>query len=406
MSQRPGRRWACPSLAVPMATGDGLLVRLAPWREGASSAQLVRLAELIERYGNGDIDLTQRGNLQARGFSTASAKRFAAELSHVMPQAEALPAVTLEPNAQGGALLVALRDRLVERLSAVPLPLSPKCSVVIEEQGRYGVGGLSADLRLRITSDGYWLGVGGRAREARWFRSAEQYPDSLLDTSMALLTLLAEGGSGQRGRELKHAEALTTLLAQQGATPALPAIDGQPSELGSGVDGSLLVAAPYGALDAATLRAVGEWCAMAEATLWPLPQRRLLLLPQQPLPPSRALAELGALGLITHHDDARLAISVCRGAPGCAAAHMQTRPLANTVAEVIASSGGRIRPVHVSGCAKGCARPNDAALCLVGEDESSIAVVPNGLAHDAPVQQLTLNNRNLAAALRELVVQR
>lgn len=404
MSQRPGRRRACPSLAVPMTTGDGLLVRLAPWRCGASAEQLVRLAELIDYYGSGDIDLTLRGNLQGRGFTSDSVRHFAAELDRFMPQPVVTPAVTLEPNAERSTQLLALRDQLVDRLAVEPLLLPPKCAVVVEEHGNYGIGALSADLRLRIADDGYWLGVSGSAFDAHWFHCVEQRAACLLDAGVALLTLLADGTFGQRGRELKKAEALASLLSPYGVTRALPDIHDEAVALGSRADHALLVAAPYGALSATTLKAVGEWCAEAQATLWPLPQRRLLLLPKKDVEPSCALHELSALGLITHSAEARLAISVCRGAPGCAAAQVPTRPLANRMAEVMAVSG-KARPVHISGCAKGCARPNDAALCLVGTSTSTIAVVPNGLAYDEPAQQLSLTNGNLTREMCERLVQ-
>lgn len=403
MSLRPGCRRACPSLAAPMTTGDGLLVRLAPWRCGASAEQLVRLAELTEYYGSGDIDLTLRGNLQVRGFTSDSARCFAAELDRCMPQPVTVPAVTLEPNAERSTQLLALRDHLVDRLTVEQLSLLPKCTVVVEEHGHYGIGALSADLRLRIADDGYWLGVGGSALDAHWFRCVEQSVACLRDAGVAFLTLLAEGTFGQRGRELKRAEALASLLSPYGVTRALPDIHDESVALGSNADHALLVAAPYGALSATTLKAVGEWCAEAQATLWPLPQRRLLLLPKKEVEPSCALHELSALDLITHSADVRLSIDVCRGAPGCAAAHMPTRPLANRVAEVMAASG-KARPVHISGCAKGCARPNDAALCLVGNSASTIAVVPNGLAYEAPAQQLSLSNGNLTRQMCEILM--
>src|SRR3954470_8361530 len=70
------RRGYCPSLNAPMQTGDGLLLRLTPplrgWRPGAVAA----IAEAAERYGNGVIQVTSRGNLQLRGFRSASVPPF------------------------------------------------------------------------------------------------------------------------------------------------------------------------------------------------------------------------------------------------------------------------------------------------------------------------------------------
>jgi precorrin-3B synthase len=57
----------CPSALRPMASGDGLVVRLRPRGGRLSSAQASRIANLSNRYGNGLIDLTGRANLQIRG---------------------------------------------------------------------------------------------------------------------------------------------------------------------------------------------------------------------------------------------------------------------------------------------------------------------------------------------------
>jgi sulfite reductase beta subunit-like hemoprotein len=59
----------CPSLEHPMATGDGLLVRI-PIKFGRVTAAVLRqIADLSIRYGNGHLDLSARGNLQLRGVS-------------------------------------------------------------------------------------------------------------------------------------------------------------------------------------------------------------------------------------------------------------------------------------------------------------------------------------------------
>ena len=59
----------CPGIIRPMASGDGLIVRVRP-RCGAFSLETAAvLADLAERLGNGHIDLTRRANLQLRGLT-------------------------------------------------------------------------------------------------------------------------------------------------------------------------------------------------------------------------------------------------------------------------------------------------------------------------------------------------
>ena len=67
------RRGWCPSLFAPMQSGDGLLLRVKP-RLGVIPAPEARaLADAARRLGNGMLGLTNRGNLQLRGFTEASA---------------------------------------------------------------------------------------------------------------------------------------------------------------------------------------------------------------------------------------------------------------------------------------------------------------------------------------------
>ncbi|MDE3016518.1 MAG: hypothetical protein KGI29_06325 [Pseudomonadota bacterium] len=64
------RKGWCPTLARPMESGDGWLARLnVP--AGKINADIARaVARLSAQYGNGQIDLTSRGNLQIRGVTT------------------------------------------------------------------------------------------------------------------------------------------------------------------------------------------------------------------------------------------------------------------------------------------------------------------------------------------------
>ena len=71
------RRGACPSIAAPMRTGDGLLVRLRPVAPALSAADLLALADLARRHGNGLIEITARGNLQLRGLTEAGMPQLA-----------------------------------------------------------------------------------------------------------------------------------------------------------------------------------------------------------------------------------------------------------------------------------------------------------------------------------------
>ena len=69
-------------------------------------------------------------------------------------------------------------------------------------------------------------------------------------------------------------------------------------------------------------------------------------------------------------------IEACPGAPACPAATVDTRADARRLAAM-----GFAGTIHVSGCAKGCARSAPADLVLVGHD-GRYGVVHHGTARD------------------------
>ena len=114
-----GRRGACPGLSAPMATGDGLLVRLTP--TGTISLEaFAAFCTAAHNYGNGIIEVTARGNIQVRGLNAASAPRFAATIAALNIAAEdgvpvlCNPLAGLDPDEiiDAGALAADLRVAL------------------------------------------------------------------------------------------------------------------------------------------------------------------------------------------------------------------------------------------------------------------------------------------------------
>ena len=68
MSTAPVIKGWCPGALRPMLSGDGLVVRLRVPQGRLTPAQERGVAELALRYGNGMLDLSNRGNLQLRGI--------------------------------------------------------------------------------------------------------------------------------------------------------------------------------------------------------------------------------------------------------------------------------------------------------------------------------------------------
>ncbi|AHM04504.1 Cobalamin biosynthesis protein CobG [Roseibacterium elongatum DSM 19469] len=86
--------------------------------------------------------------------------------------------------------------------------------------------------------------------------------------------------------------------------------------------------------------------------------------------------------LVTDPADPRLRIGTCTGAPGCPQASVETRAMAQALAPHLPAG----RRLHVSGCAKGCARPAATDLTLVGR-AGCFDLVTNGAPWDDPVRR-------------------
>src|SRR5689334_2620848 len=66
------RKGWCPGAHRPMRSGDGLLVRVRPRAGALSFASLRTIGSIAAEFGSGEIDLTNRGNLQIRGVSDSA----------------------------------------------------------------------------------------------------------------------------------------------------------------------------------------------------------------------------------------------------------------------------------------------------------------------------------------------
>ena len=147
------RRGACPSLASPMQTGDGLLVRLRPAADGLTPMEIEALAAAAAACGNGIIEITARGNLQIRGLTASTVPALAAAIGEAgIAIAEGVaietpPLAGIDPDeiADPRPLASALRARIVCAQPA--LRLAPKLSIVIDGGGRFPIGEIAADHR-------------------------------------------------------------------------------------------------------------------------------------------------------------------------------------------------------------------------------------------------------------------
>jgi precorrin-3B synthase len=318
----------CPGGVRPMPSGDGLLVRVRPWVGAFPLDQASGLADIAATLGNGHIDLTRRANLQIRGLREESLPALHEALDRLgLLEDEAARNVMVDPLAdpEVRALALALGR-------ALPNGLPPKFGCVVDGGGPLSISGERADIALCVTPEGVAV-----RREGKWLgvTDAEHAASAAFggQRSLTKMTVLPVPGRRRLGR--------------------LGRFTG--------------LAAPFGRIEARQLHDLVASCVQAGAT-------------EIRLSPWRALyvdAAVEAPGFIVDESDPLLNIEACPGAPACASATVDTRADARRLAAM--DFGGTI---HVSGCAKGCARSAPADLVLVGRD-GRYGVVRNGTARDA-----------------------
>lgn len=278
--------------------------------------------------------------------------------------------ITVTPYWQPGDLTV----RLAEAVAQTDLPdLPDKMGIVIDTGPEPVLRDVSGDFRFEQVAGQLTLRADG-ADHARVIAQA--------DATGALREMAdwfaATGGAQSRrmSRHLKH----TALPEHCQDTPAAtrPGLD--PGPHAHDPEHFTAYGLAFGQTTAQALRMliVETGASHLRVTPW----RVLLLENAHPIDTRDFLAP----------DDPLLAVSACPGAPLCAQATVETRDLARHLATTTQGT------LHISGCAKGCARPKAAALTLVGRD-GHFDLVRDGRAGDTPIQS------GLTAAQARLVEQ-
>jgi precorrin-3B synthase len=353
----------CPGALRPMASGDGLIVRVRPFCGALSLVQAAGLAELARRLGNGHIDLTRRANLQIRGL----AEEHLPELHGALRQlglidrdveTEARRNVMVSPLAGLDATepfdvrpIAAALDRALvadEGLEALP----GKFGFLVDGGGSLSIAGERTDICLAATGEVFAFGLDSPGGTL-WLGSVA--PDRAVE--VAISTARAFLAVTDRGRIRDHASKMRPSLSPLQALP-------QPGRRRLGpLEGAVGIAAPFGRLQAEQLQRLVDAASRAGAADLRLsPWRSLYIGARDP----SLLDEARAAGLIVDEHDPLLQIDACPGAPDCASSSVDARGDARCLA-VVAAAHGYGGSIHVSGCAKSCARSSPADLTLIGE---------------------------------------
>ncbi|MCE8521490.1 cobalamin biosynthesis protein CobG [Ruegeria pomeroyi] len=353
----------CPGAHRPMMSGDGLVVRVRPRLARLSVAQALGLCALADRFGNGTIDLTNRANLQLRGVGEADHQPLLAELAALdlldgEPGIEVRRNILFSPLYTHGDLTERLGRELTARLGELPA-LPAKFGFAIDTGAGRLLSGDSADIRLETGGNGLILRADGMAT------GREVTEGEAIDRLIELARWFADRYAPDTRRMARLVKAVPLPAIWQGVKP-VPV--GEPPAPGDTALGPLYGAA-FGQLPAQSLAALlrDSGAVALRVTPW----RLILLEGAQAIP---------APDFVTRTGDPLLTTDACPGAPYCPQAQAETRDLARALAGRVSGS------LHVSGCAKGCARMGAADITLVGNG-GQFDLVKQGRAGDEPCQR-------------------
>ena len=372
MSRPKAQGW-CPTAFHPMMSGDGMLLRVRPQFNRLSLDQALGLCKIAEQFGNGLIDFTSRAAVQIRGLTPASfAKAFSAlqSLSLVSQTAphEALRGVLLSPEWQENDLTHRLTQALYDRLDELP-ELPAKFGFAMDTGRQPVLQGCSADIRLETSKDGRLLLI---EDGADFGLSVSQ------DTAISALISLAHRFSKAVRGSKPNTRIKNLPLPLQNAQDEHACkrqVSGASLTLGRTALGFHLAPA-FGQTTSQdfTKLLIQSDCKFLRLTPW----RGLLLerVSELSIPPD----------FISDEHDPKRRIQVCPGAPACQSAKGNTRGFAAQIAPRLAANPAlNSKELHISGCAKGCAKPQKADLTFVAQNRGFDLVV-KGHAWDMPIK--------------------
>lgn len=334
----------CPGAHRPMLSGDGYVVRVRPRLAQLSAEQALGLCEAAMRHGAGLIDLTNRANLQVRGVAGDAVMPLLADLGALglLDPDEATETrrnIVLAPDWVEGDETEWLAMELAARLDELPA-LPPKMGFAVDAGAAPVLAGVPGDFRIeRGVSGGLILRAEGRARGTPLPEMRE------VEALIRLAGWFVNSGGREAGRMARHPAPLPD-WANEGEAPLPPRAPLKPGPHPMGAVHGLGFGQARASDLAAAITATGARA--IRITPW----RALLLVGATP--GAQPGFEWDATAPVLRAD-------ACPGAPFCPQASVETRDLARALAPRVAGS------LHVSGCAKMCARPSPADVTVIGD---------------------------------------
>lgn len=367
----------CPGALRPFESGDGLIVRVRLHLGRLSLVQLETLAGAAERFGDGNLYLSNRANVQLRGVTNdrhaplldvlGSARLLDSDVRvEAIRNIQVSPAVELSGNARLAEGLVArLEEAMAKNEELYQLP--GKFGIAIQAGNELDTAVVS-DLIFLVQGAQIAMVLEGALNKAIMFGNTNAATEGFVSIATAFLKLRQaqpairrmRDAVAQLGVEAVAKEAGLEVVAHGMSVAEAPAPVG---DLGDAYG----IAFAYGEVTQQALQGLTGLMrreGIAEASV--APQRALVVPAHAQEKP--ALAELAKrLGAITDPGDIRLRLHRCPGTPACLRATVESKQHAEAVLRAVAGSGFKGK-VHISACEKLCAYQHETDITAIAKD--------------------------------------
>ncbi len=367
----------CPGALKPFESGDGLIVRVRLHLGRMSLVQLETLVSAAESFGDGNLYLSNRANVQLRGVTADKHQALldvlaSAGLLDTDVRVEAIrniqvsPAVELSANAGLAAGLVArLEDALARNEALYQLP------------GKFGMAvQAGSEIDTAVVSDVIFLVQGsqiamvleGALDKAILFANTNAAAGGFVNVATAFLRFRQARPAIRRMRDAVAQLGVEAVAKEAGLEAVAHGlrVAEAPAPVGD-LGGAYGIGFAYGEV---TREALQELTALmrregiAEASVSP---QRALVFPvhgQEKAP----LADLAKrFGAITDPAGIRLRLHRCPGTPACRRATVESKHDAETVLHALAGIGFKGK-IHISACEKLCAYQHETDITAIAKD--------------------------------------
>lgn len=350
---------ACPGMLALHPARDGDVARIRLPGGYVTRRRWSALAALACEFGDGNVDITTRGNIQVRGLRPGTGPGLASRAARngLLPSAAHDRARNITASPLAGLGYRPPVRGLVRQLDAAivadpVLAALPGRFVFAVDDGTGGAGLSRCDIGLRrLGRRRAELFVAGRSAGLR-LPLNRAVPAAIAAARAAIG--LGIGTSTARIRDLPgDGLCVVTAIGGQSGAPASPDSGRLPlGVIGLAEGPVLVVGARLGRLSAAQVMATGSLLHRAGTLRLAAAGRIVIPLCAEP---ASAVALLADSGLLTSDDDSMSGVSACSGL-ACSRSVADVRALARPLA-------GHTR-THWAGCERGCGAPADADLIV------------------------------------------